>query len=231
MIKLDQLHIALDDWQMTISLDVARGNFCALIGPSGAGKSTILGAIAGFIPHEAGQLFLDGQDMARVEPAQRPVSMLFQDHNLFAHLTIAQNVALGLRPDLKLTKEDRERVEEALQRTGLKGMGGRLPRALSGGQRQRASLARAILRNRPILLLDEPFAALGPALRKEMLALVKDLATRTGQTVIMVSHHPEDAQEAADMTAFVHEGKVEQSGPTGQLFANPGPALKTYLGK
>lgn len=230
MIKLDHLHIALDDWQMTINLTIKKGGFCALIGPSGAGKSTILNAIAGFLPHASKQLFINNNDMASLKPADRPVSMLFQDHNLFAHMSIGQNVALGINPTLKLSSEDKQAVQEALAQVGLHSMADRLPRALSGGQRQRASLARAMLRKKPVLLLDEPFAALGPALRKDMLKLVSDLAKRTGQTVIMVTHHPEDAQIAADQTALVHDGHIAQSGPTQEVFATPSAALRSYLG-
>nr|WP_319388646.1 thiamine ABC transporter ATP-binding protein [uncultured Cohaesibacter sp.] len=230
MIRLDHLFIALDDWQMTVSLEVAAGSFCALIGPSGAGKSTILNAIAGFLPHGSGQLFIDGLDMAPLAPADRPVSMLFQEHNLFNHMTVEQNVGLGVDPSLKLGKTEWLRVEEALAQVGLDGMGKRLPRALSGGQRQRASLARAILRRRPVLLLDEPFAALGPALRKGMLQLVRDLAAQNGQTIIMVTHHPDDARLAADQIALVQDGTIEQVGETDAFFANPSDALKAYLG-
>ncbi len=215
---------------MTVSLEVAAGSFCALIGPSGAGKSTILNAIAGFLPHGSGQLFIDGRDMAPLAPADRPVSMLFQEHNLFNHMTVEQNVGLGVDPSLKLGKTEWLRVEEALAQVGLDGMGKRLPRALSGGQRQRASLARAILRKRPVLLLDEPFAALGPALRKGMLQLVRDLAAQNGQTIIMVTHHPDDARLAADQIALVQDGTIEQVGETDAFFANPSDALKAYLG-
>ena len=230
MIKLNDLFITLDNWQLTASLTVEQGHFCALIGPSGAGKSTILGAIAGFVPHRASQLFIDGQDMAGLAPAERPVSMLFQEHNLFAHMTIAQNVALGINPKLKLGKADRGKVMDALASVGMADYAERLPRTLSGGQRQRASLARAILRQKPVLLLDEPFAALGPALRKEMLALVQSLARRNGQTVLMVTHHPEDAKLAANHVALVHDGTLAQAGATDLFFANPSPALRAYLG-
>ena len=230
MIRLDRLHIALDNWTMTVDLNVQAGHFCALIGPSGAGKSTILNAIAGFIPHANGQLFINDQDMASRSPADRPVSMLFQDHNLFAHMSIEQNVALGIKPDLKLTSKDRTAVEDALCQVGLDGMKDRLPRSLSGGQRQRASLARAILRQKPVLLLDEPFAALGPALRKEMLSLVSTVASTNKQTVLMVTHHPDDAKLAADQTILIHDGKVAQSGPTMDVFDKPSAALVDYIG-
>lgn len=230
MIRLDHLFIALDDWQMTVSLAVKTGSFCALIGPSGAGKSTILNAIAGFLPHRSGQIFIDGQDMANLAPADRPVSMLFQDHNLFNHMTVAQNVALGVSPTLKLNKQQWQKVNDALDQVELSGMADRLPRALSGGQRQRASLARAILRERSVLLLDEPFAALGPALRKDMLQLVSTLAKRNGQTIIMVTHHPEDARLAADQTALVQDGAIAQVGPSEAFFTSPTEALKAYMG-
>lgn len=230
MIELNHLELSFDSWSMRIDLEVGRGAFCALIGPSGAGKSTILNAIAGFLPHAPGQVLIGGQDMAGLAPAMRPVSMLFQEHNLFAHMSVSQNVALGINPDLKLSRQEMVRIEKALEMTGLSGLGDRLPHALSGGQRQRASLARAILRDKPVLLLDEPFAALGPALRKDMLKLVKDLAAQSGQTVMMVTHHPEDARQAADQTSLVHDGQIAQSGPTDQVFTEPGEALKDYLG-
>ncbi|TLP48670.1 thiamine ABC transporter ATP-binding protein [Cohaesibacter sp. CAU 1516] len=230
MIEIKKLHIALDDWQLTADLSLAQGQFCALIGPSGAGKSTILNAIAGFLPIGPGQIRINGQDLAPLPPAARPVAMLFQEHNLFAHMSIADNVALGINPSLKLTVAEQGAVAEALDQVGLTDMGNRLPRALSGGQRQRASLARAMLRKKDVLLLDEPFAALGPALRKEMLALVADLSRQNGQTVIMVTHHPEDAKIASDITALVDEGHIAQCGRTDAVFASPCEALKRYLG-
>ena len=230
MIEIEKLHIALDDWHLTADLSLKKGQFCALIGPSGAGKSTILNAIAGFLPVASGQIRINGQNLAPLPPAARPVAMLFQEHNLFAHMSIADNVALGINPSLKLTLAEQDAVNQALDQVGLTGMGNRPPRALSGGQRQRASLARAMLRKKEVLLLDEPFAALGPALRKEMLALVADLARQNGQTVIMVTHHPEDAKIASDVTALVDEGHIAQSGPTDDVFKAPSDALKRYLG-
>src|SRR5690606_13784007 len=126
-------------------------------------------------------------------PARRPVSMVFQENNLFAHLSVEANVGLGRSPALKLAADDRRQVSEALARTGLSGKEKRLPAELSGGERQRVALSRALVRERPVLLLDEPFASLGPALRREMLDLVRDLQAERGMTILMVSHHPDDA--------------------------------------
>src|SRR5690606_16318521 len=144
-------------------------------GPSGGGKTTLLHAIAGFEQPEAGSLRFAGQDLLPLAPAQRPVSMLFQDHNLFPHLTAAENVALGLKPSLRLDAGERERVAATLAEVNLAELASRRPAELSGGQRQRVALARALLRGKPLMLLDEPFGALDPGLRREMIARVDAL--------------------------------------------------------
>ena len=156
--------------------------------------------------------------------------MLFQDGNLFPHLTAAQNVGLGVRPDLRLSKGDAARVDEALNRVGLAGLGPRKPAALSGGQIARVALARALLRDKPIMLLDEPFGALGPALRDEMLGLVAALADETGATLLMVSHEPGDARRIADDVILVADGVAHAPVPTAEIFAHPPEALRDYLG-
>jgi thiamine transport system ATP-binding protein len=158
------------------------------------------------------------------------VTLLFQDHNLFAHLSVGQNVGLGLRPDLRLDAGERARVAAALAETGLAGKEGRRPGELSGGERSRVALARALLRNRPILLLDEPFSALGPALRAEMLDLVARIRAEQGATLLMVSHAPEDARRIADQVVLVDEGKASAPVETEALFADPQPGLRAYLG-
>jgi thiamine transport system ATP-binding protein len=159
------------------------------------------------------------------------VTILFQDQNLFPHLTIAQNLGLGLRPDLRLSRAERDRVDQALERTGLTGLGPRRPAQLSGGQASRAALARALLRARPILMLDEPFAALGPALRAEMLTLVGDVADVTGALVLMVTHDPGDARALGGLTSFVADGVAMPPVDTAALLDHPPAALRDYLGQ
>ena len=202
----------------------------ALIGPSGAGKSTLLSAIAGFLAPVTGRICWAGRDLAGQAPGARPVSMLFQDNNLFPHLTALQNVGLGLRPDLRLSKDQTAACEAALIQVGLDGFFDRKPSALSGGQQSRVALARVLVADRPLVLLDEPFAALGPALKDEMLDLVKSKLRAAGKTVIMVTHDPADARRIADVAVLVAEGRVAAPVATDDLLDNPPPVLAAYLG-
>ena len=178
MLTLETLVLQQDDFRLTADWSVAAGERVALIGPSGAGKSTLLMALAGFFAPAQGRILWQGRDLAGVAPGDRPLTILFQDQNLFPHLTLAQNLGLGLSPTLRLTPAQTAQIDTALTRVGLAGMGARKPGQLSGGQQGRAALARALLRARPVLLLDEPFAALGPALKAEMLDLLDEVATR-----------------------------------------------------
>lgn len=230
MLTLEDLRITMGDFTLDANWSVAAGMRLAIIGPSGAGKSTLLMAIAGFIQLAAGRITWAGQDIAALAPGDRPLSILFQDQNLFPHLTVMQNLGLGLSPRLALTADHRAQISDVLSRVGLSGMGPRKPGDLSGGQQGRVALARALLRARPLLLLDEPFAALGPALKAEMLDLVTEVATDTGATVLLVTHDPADAKRFADQTVLVADGKAHQPRPTAQVFADPPAALATYLG-
>jgi thiamine transport system ATP-binding protein len=230
MLRLERVEIVQADWRLTADLAVEAGSATALIGPSGAGKSTILAAIAGFVTPARGRILWAGRDITALPPADRPVTLLFQEHNLFAHLTAARNVGLGLRPDLRLDRAGWARVEAALAAVGLAGLGARRPAELSGGERQRVALARALLRARPLLLLDEPFAALGPALRAEMLELVARIRAEQDATLLMVTHQPEDARRIAGSTVLVDDGRAHPPVPTEALFADPPPALRAYLG-
>jgi thiamine transport system ATP-binding protein len=230
MLALEAVEIVQDDWSMTADFTLERGSTTALIGPSGSGKSTLLAAIAGFIAPERGRILWDGREITGLAPAERPFTLLFQEHNLFAHLTVAANVGLGLRPDLRLDVPGWARVESALDAVGLAGFGKRRPGQLSGGERQRVALARALLRDRPLLLMDEPFAALGPALRAEMLELVERIRDEHGTTLILATHQPEDARRIAGQIVMVDGHRAHPPRPTEALFADPPPELRDYLG-
>ncbi|MGV8952871.1 MAG: ATP-binding cassette domain-containing protein [Cypionkella sp.] len=231
MLTLDAVTLRQGGFALTADWQIAAGARVAVIGPSGAGKSTLLMAIAGFLPPASGRILWQGRDLAGVPAGARPVSMLFQDQNLFPHLTLTQNLGLGLSPTLRLTPDQQAAVQTALVRVGLAEMGARKPAQLSGGQQGRAALARALLRARPLLLLDEPFAALGPALKTEMLDLLAEVATATGAAVLMVTHDPEDARRFADHCVLVAGGVAQAPVPTQAFFANPPEALRAYLGQ
>ena len=231
MLEVREVSFRYEDMMMDFSLRVGAGECLAVIGPSGAGKSTLLSLIAGFDRPSAGRIVIDGQDVTALPPSRRPVSTVFQEHNLFPHLNVTANVGLGIDPGLRLSVEDRDRMADALRQVGLEGLEARLPAQLSGGERQRVALARALVRHQPLLLLDEPFAALGPALRSDMLALLDELRISRDLTLLMVSHHPADARSIAANTAFVHQGQILALGPTGDLLNNSDlPQLRAYLG-
>ncbi|WP_226051933.1 thiamine ABC transporter ATP-binding protein ThiQ [Dickeya chrysanthemi] len=224
MIALDKLTYLYQHLPMRFDLQAQPGERLAILGPSGAGKSTLLSLIAGFLPADGGQLRLNGQDHYATPPAKRPVSILFQENNLFPHLTLAQNIALGLHPGLKLTEEQRDTLRDIARRMGLTDLLERLPSQVSGGQRQRAALARCLIRRQPILLLDEPFSALDPALRQEMLSLVDEICRERQLTLLMVSHQLEDAMRIAPRSVLVVDGHVYHDGPTGELARHPNAA-------
>lgn len=196
---------------------ISPQSIVALMGPSGAGKSTLLALVAGFIEPTEGTIEVEGSNIVGKEPHQRPFAMLFQEHNLFAHLTVRQNIGLGLHPGLKLTSEQQALVEQAAQQVGVEAYLDRLPEQLSGGQRQRVALARCFVQPHKIWLLDEPFSALDPILREEMLNLVSKLAEERNITVVMVTHHISDAKAIASDFIFVANGRVEVADSIEQL--------------
>lgn len=230
MLTLERVTATHGDFSLSADWSADQGEKIGIIGPSGGGKSTLLHLIAGFVAAQKGRVIWAGQDIVGVPPGKRPMTILFQDQNLFPHLTLAQNLGLGLSPDLSLTSADRDRIAAALERTGLGDLGERKPGSLSGGQQARAALARALLRARPILALDEPFAALGPAMRREMLELVAEVAHDSGALVLMVSHDPRDIRRFATRTVLVADGIAHPPQPTAELFDNPPDALRDYLG-
>jgi len=173
MLTLRDIELAQGGFTLEANFSVQAKKITAVVGPSGGGKSTLISAIAGFLKPTSGSMFWHDTDITALSPSDRPVSILFQDNNLFPHLTIADNIGLALRPNLRLSADDSARIAQALADVGLDGLGARKPSALSGGQQSRAALARILLADRDIVLLDEPFAALGPGLKAEMLELVR----------------------------------------------------------
>ncbi|AIR87444.1 MULTISPECIES: thiamine ABC transporter ATP-binding protein ThiQ [Erwiniaceae] len=224
MLTLNNLTYLYQHLPMRFRFEAQAGERLAILGPSGAGKSTLLSLIGGFLPVSQGTLMMNGVDHTRSVPSARPVSMLFQENNLFPHLTVQQNMGLGLHPGLKLTREQQQQLAAIAEQTGLAEMLNRLPAELSGGQRQRVALARCLLRDRPILLLDEPFSALDPALRGEMLQLVRSVCESRNITLLMVSHSLEDAQQIAPRSLVVVDGRIYWDGSTASLISGESEA-------
>ncbi|MFZ4259109.1 thiamine ABC transporter ATP-binding protein ThiQ [Raoultella terrigena] len=219
MLKLNDVTWLYQHLPMRFTLSVQRGERIAVLGPSGAGKSTLLNLIAGFLPPASGSIVIDGEPHTATPPARRPVSMLFQENNLFNHLTIRQNIGLGMHPGLKLSAGQNASLLAIAEQMGIDSLLERLPGELSGGQRQRAALARCLVREQPILLLDEPFSALDPALRQEMLILVAEVCQRRSLTLLMVSHSVEDAARIAPRSLVVADGRIAWDGATDALLS------------
>ncbi|MCB5174261.1 MULTISPECIES: thiamine ABC transporter ATP-binding protein [Microvirga] len=217
MLVIENCRLTWPDFTADYSLAVEPGSLCAVIGPSGGGKTTLLHMIAGFEHPQSGKLSLNGRDLLPLEPAERPVAIVFQDHNLFPHLNAAENIALGLHPSLRLSSAERASVSEALSAVGLEGFDRRKPGEMSGGQRQRVALARALVSGRPLILLDEPFSSLDPDLRRSMVQLVDELRRKRPVTILMTIHTPEDVAGLADRMAFVANGRVQASGTPSEI--------------
>jgi thiamine transport system ATP-binding protein len=231
-LTLKNLRFRQGTWQFAIDAKIERNSCTAIIGPSGAGKSTLLSLIAGFERPERGAIFVDAEDITALAPALRPVTILFQENNLFAHLTLARNIGLGRHPGLQLSAEDKTRIEEAVAAVGLDGLEDRLPESVSGGERQRAALARCLCQDRAVLLLDEPFNSLDPALRHDMRSLVDRLRRERCLTVLLVSHNPEEVAEIADTALFMHGGQILERGNLEELLKRPRTSQLThYLGQ
>ena len=226
MLELNDVTWLYEHLPMRFTFSAAGGEQIAVLGPSGAGKSTLLNLIAGFNVPASGTLTLRGEVHTATPPSRRPVSMLFQENNLFSHLTVRQNIGLGMHPGLKLNGEQRERLAAIAVQMGIGDLLERLPGELSGGQRQRAALARCLVRQQPVLLLDEPFSALDPALRQEMLALVSDVCRRQQLTLLMVSHSVEDALQIAPRALVVAEGRIVWDGATRDLVSGKSSASR-----
>ena len=204
-----------------LSLDIMAGEFFALLGPSGCGKTTLLRMIAGFERPDAGRILLAGRDLAARPPHLRPVNMMFQSYALFPHLTVAGNVAFGLRQEGMARADIAARVEEMLALVRLGGLGGRRPDQLSGGQRQRVALARSLAKRPLVLLLDEPLAALDKKLREETQFELMALQAKLGTTFVIVTHDQAEAMTVAHRIAVMDRGRIVQAGPPAEVYEQP----------
>ncbi len=193
---------------MQFTLSVQKGERVAIVGESGAGKSTLLNLIAGFDLPTSGEIWLNNCNHTQTEVASRPVSMLFQDNNLFPHLTVEQNIGLALVPSLKLNAGQKAQVAEIADKMGIAEFLARRANQLSGGQKQRVALARTLLRDKPILLLDEPFSALDPKRREELQQLVAKLCQERNLTLLMVTHQIEESKALFDRILCVENGRI-----------------------
>jgi len=208
MINFSQVNYHYQHQNFEFDLQVEQGSLVAILGPSGAGKSTLLNLLAGFIAPMKGDITIEQQSILSQAPNQRPIAILFQDNNLFAHLTAYQNIGLGLHPGLKLDAQQKQLIQTMSEQVEVDKLLTRLPEQLSGGQQQRVALARCFVQNKPILLLDEPFSALDPVLRVAMLERVSSLAKLQNVTVLMVTHHISDALAVASHFVFIDQGKA-----------------------
>jgi ABC-type Fe3+/spermidine/putrescine transport system ATPase subunit len=204
-----------------LNLDVAHGEFLSLLGPSGCGKTTTLRLIAGFEQPDEGKVLIGGTDVAGLPPYRRDVNTVFQSYALFPHLTVADNVAYGLRQRGLGRRERRLKAEEMLRFVRLEGVETRKPRELSGGQQQRVALARALIMSPRVLLLDEPLGALDLKLRKELQVFLKTLHSDIGITFVYVTHDQEEALAMSDRVAVMHAGRIEQLAPPREIYDNP----------
>jgi len=226
------VHLSLGNSRFHFDCAFERGVVTAVVGPSGSGKSTLLNLVSGFEQPDGGTVEIDGVDVSRLTPAERPVSLIFQDNNLFAHLDLYTNVGLGIHPALKLTQEDRDAISQALARVGLQGFERRMPASLSGGERQRAAIARALVRHRPVLLLDEPLAGLDPALRSAMLELIAELQAETAATMLLITHEPRDIKRLAKNVVFLQNGRVLLAATREEFFRRDDlEAVQQFLGE
>ncbi|MBR9874741.1 MAG: putrescine ABC transporter ATP-binding subunit PotG [Vibrionaceae bacterium] len=210
-------HVAVDGLDLTIN----QGELFALLGASGCGKSTLLRMLAGFEQPSAGQIILDGEDLAEIPPYRRPVNMMFQSYALFPHMTVADNIAFGLKQDGMSRQEINETVKQMLELVHMSDYAKRKPHQLSGGQKQRVALARSLAKKPKLLLLDEPMGALDKNLREKMQLEVVDILERVGVTCVMVTHDQEEAMTMASRMAIMNKGQFVQIGSPESIYEHP----------
>ena len=205
----------------TVDLNIRKGEIFALLGASGCGKTTLLRLLAGFEIPTDGQITIDGEDMQSIQPYNRPVNMMFQSYALFPHMSVAKNIAFGLKQDRIPRAEIKRRVDDLLELVHMKTLFNRFPHQLSGGQRQRVALARSLAKRPKLLLLDEPMAALDKKLREQMQLEVVNIIERVGVTCVMVTHDQEEAMTMATRIGVMHDGKILQTGTPHKVYEYP----------
>ncbi len=208
-----------------VSLEVGRGEFVALLGPSGCGKTTILGLVGGHLAPDAGAVRIDGEDVTAMPPHIRPTATVFQNYALFPHMSVAENVAYGLRCRGRNKRERLAAAMELLDLTGLSGRGAERVDRLSGGEQQRVALARALAVNPKVLLLDEPLSSLDAKLRRRMRREIRDIQARIGITALLVTHDQEEAMDMAGRLAVMKQGRIVQTGTPRELYLSPANAF------
>ena len=232
MIDIRGLSIRLPGFALRdVDLTVGDGEFFALIGPTGSGKTLVLESLAGLAPRGTGQLLVSGRDVAGLPPERRGVSLVYQDHSLFPHMTVLDNVTFGQRYHGIDAGTGRKEALALLDRLGLERVAGRKPERLSGGEKQRVSIARALACRPSVLLLDEPMSSLDPQFRAELRQSLKALHRDTGLTILMVTHDFVDALTLADRAAVIHQGRIEQIGSVSDIFRQPAtPFTARFVG-
>ena len=205
-----KINFSFEETYLAISanLSLESDKIYAIIGPSGAGKSTFLNLISGFSEISSGSISWNEKEISDLPPSKRNISILFQDNNLFPHLSVWRNLALAVSHWPKISNDDEAKLHSVISEVGIRGLENRKPSQLSGGQQSRVALARVLLQKNKILLLDEPFAALGPSLKDQMLELIEKIARNRGLLVLMVTHDPADANKIASQTIVVKNNKV-----------------------
>ena len=226
-----KLNFSFEENYLAISanLSLETDKIYAVMGPSGAGKSTFLNLISGFSEISSGSILWNKQEISDLPPSKRNISILFQDNNLFPHLSVWRNLALAVSHWPKISNDDEDKLHSVISEVGIHGLESRKPSQLSGGQQSRVALARVLLQKNKILLLDEPFAALGPSLKDQMLELIEKIARKRGLLVLMVTHDPADANKIASQTIIVKNNKVHAPLNTNKALDPINGPLADYL--
>ncbi|MBD5510984.1 MAG: sulfate ABC transporter ATP-binding protein [Lachnospiraceae bacterium] len=222
-VEMKQINKTFDGFLASnnVSFGIEKGHLAALLGPSGSGKTTILRMIAGLDKPDSGDILINGVKVNNLPGSKRGIGFVFQNYALFRYMTVADNIAFGLKVQKKSKAEIKSRVEELLELISMKELGKRYPHQLSGGQRQRVAFARALAPNPQLLLLDEPFAAIDAKVRRELRTWLKEMIERVGITSIFVTHDQEEAMEVADTIIITNQGSIEQIGTPEEICKNP----------